>query len=401
MISNIMKEKIAIIGVGSAGIQSICQMLVWTDESYEITSIYNPDIPIIGIGESTNPSFVEALELGLDFNLYDDIKKINGTLKLGSRYKKWRQNDFMSPLLMGTVAIHFNTHKLVEFSLPRLRQRWAGKFNEVLGTVTALQNLKDRVDVTVNGKVSSYDYVIDCTGFPTDFLDCEMPEMPVNHCLVHNMPQNDNEWLYTGHVATPDGWMFEVPLTNRVSYGYLFNDTITNEATAKENFSKEIGVPVEALENKEYKFKSYYSKKILDGRICKNGNRAIFFEPLFANSLWFYNQISMLFNEHIKGQATEQEVNDRFSVFANQVREMIWFKYHGGSIHNTPFWQHVQTQGKQEVKNSVNLARVQEGLKEMNTTRDWGTVHRDLKWIYNALNLTIVDKRFEYNYFQP
>ena len=396
-----MKKKIAVIGLGSAGMQTLCQMLVWTDENYEITSIYSPDIPIIGIGESTNPTFVEALELGLGFNLHDDIENIDGTLKLGSRYKKWRKNEFMIPLIQGNVAIHFNTFKLIEFALPRLRNRWAGKFKEVVGTVTAIDNLEDRVDITINNEKLSYDYVIDCTGFPKDFSEYDLTNMPVNHCLVHNVQTSGKGWLHTGQVATRDGWMFEVPLTNRISYGYLFNNTITDQETAKQNFSEDIGVSVTELQNIEYKFKSFNAKKILVGRVCKNGNKAIFFEPMFANSLWFYNQISVLFFEHISGQASADKINDQFTVYANQVREMLWFKYHGGSTYNTPFWQHTQIKAKEEVKDSVNLSRVRKGMIEMNRSRDWGTIHKDLKWVYNALNLSMVDKNFGYNYFQP
>ena len=81
------KNKLAVIGVGSAGIQSLCHFLAYMDETWEITSIHNPSKKIQGIGESSNPSFIAALELGVGFNLIEDLNKINGTLKFGTKYK--------------------------------------------------------------------------------------------------------------------------------------------------------------------------------------------------------------------------------------------------------------------------------------------------------------------------
>ena len=94
-------NKLAVIGVGSAGIQSLCQFLAGLDISWEIYSIHSPKIPISGIGESTNPRFVNALQYGLDFSLQKDLSNINGTLKFGTKYTDWRKEPFYNPLLNG------------------------------------------------------------------------------------------------------------------------------------------------------------------------------------------------------------------------------------------------------------------------------------------------------------
>ena len=89
-----MMNKLAVIGVGSAGIQSLCHSLAWLDKSWEIYSIHSPKIPISGIGESTNPRFLDALGYGLDFLLHRDLSDINGTLKFGTKYTDWRKEPF-------------------------------------------------------------------------------------------------------------------------------------------------------------------------------------------------------------------------------------------------------------------------------------------------------------------
>ena len=115
-----MMNKLAVIGVGSAGIQSLCHSLAWLDKSWEIYSIHSPKIPISGIGESTNPRFLDALGYGLDFLLHRDLSDINGTLKFGTKYTDWRKEPFYNPLLNGNLAIHFDTSILAKWAIPCL-----------------------------------------------------------------------------------------------------------------------------------------------------------------------------------------------------------------------------------------------------------------------------------------
>jgi tryptophan halogenase len=392
--------KIAVLGVGSSGIISLAHLLSWTSKDFEITSIHDPNIPILGIGESTNPSFINALEYGLPyFNIYDLIKEgsdgLDATLKLGTVFKKWREHEFINPLLNpGGVAIHMDTYKLQKYCLPKFKEKWGNKFNEIHGTVESIKNNENCVSLNINGVTHTYDYIIDCTGFPDDFTDYTMVDNPVNHSIVHNIKKNGSDMFHTGHVATVDGWMFEVPLQSRVSYGYMFNDTITDVDVAKQNFSKEINVPVDELQNIEYKFKSYYSNNVLTGRILKNGNKAAFFEPMFANSLWVYDRVIRLFYDHILGGRPEESVNKEFRTSAHTIVENINLFYHGGSTHDTPFWNYASKKSKEVMDNSSNLKSAILEMKKDYKDR------AQFAWGFTGLGLELIDKNFGYNYFK-
>lgn len=389
-------KKLGIIGVGSAGVQSICHFLSWLDNSWQVVSIHDPKINIVGIGESTNPTFTTALERAINFNLHDDLAPLEATLKIGTVYKNWRKQDFVNPLISGSAAIHFNTFKLKDFALERLHSQWGDKFVQVNGNISLLTENENEVIVTIDGQEHLFDYIIDCRGFPKDYTDYTVFEdAPVNHALVHNV-QEKGDWLYTGHRATVDGWMFEIPLTTRQSFGYLFNDKITSVEQAKENFAREIGV--KELDNIEYKFKSYYSNNILTGRVIKNGNSAVFFEPLFANSLWLYNSINQIFFDYLNGNSTLEHVNKYFVYKANQVRDMICYTYHGGSNYETDFWKYTKEYATNVVKNSENLNRSIRDLKRFEDLKSWRHVE-DPDWIFPAINLMKIDRNFEYNYF--
>ncbi len=402
------KKSLAVIGIGSAGILGLSHFCSVLDNTWDIVSIHNPDIKIIGIGESTNPAFIQNVEYGLNFSMLDDIAKLDGTYKFATRYIDWKDHYIDSPLLEGRSAIHFNNFKLKDFAFERLNLLWPEKFKVIEGNVDHLDNIFDDslqpsgVHVVVNGDTYHFDYVIDCRGFPKDYTDyyiCD--KMPVNHCLVHNIEEPGN-WNYTGHRATVDGWMFEIPLTTRQSYGYLFNDNITDIETAKINFSKLINVPVDQLNNIEYAFKSYYAREAVDGRIFKSGNRFGFFEPMSATSMYMYSRLNALYEKHIFAVENNNlesilKTNMDAVYLARKLQDLICFFYHGGSKHDTDFWkmatknctEHLKSTGLIEYLKSVMTVPVENG----------NPFSPNLNVIYSARSHVHFDRLFEHYYF--
>lgn len=392
-------KRLGVIGVGSAGIQSLCHFLAWLDGDWQIVSIHDPSIEIVGIGESTNPPFLEALQNGVDFSFVEDLEKLDGTLKFGVEYINWRKNNFVNPLVGGNIAMHINTFKLSEYSLPRMRKRWGEKFKEIKGHVASVKDEGNFVSVNIDNQDNYFDYVIDCRGFTQNLSDyIVLDDMPVNHCLVHNSSsEKENSFAptSTGHVATKNGWMFDIPLSTRRSYGYLFNDKITSIEDAKKDFSKEINVEENELDNIEYVFKSYYAKKFAEGRVFKNGNRAIFFEPLFANSLWTYSVINRLIFSHIAlKQLDENTINNEFINTAKSVETMIAYHYHGGSIYDTDFWKYAKSVTKDKAHEKLSIIAPQ-----LKFFTDNNFLPDGISWVFAPKVLLQLDKNFEYGYF--
>lgn len=390
-----MQKRLAVIGVGSSGILALSHFLYFLDNGWDVVSIYDPSIPILGIGESTNPSFVHSLERSTGFNLYDELNQghLNSTLKLGTYYEEWRETSFINPLLGGNTALHINTFLLKNWAISKFKEKWGNRFQELFGNVNDLKNFSDYASLTINGIEHRFDYVMDCRGFSKDDADYTFVNNPTNHCLVHNKPAGPN-LLHTKHIATKDGWMFVVPLKTRESYGYLFNDTITDVDTAKINFSQKINVPVNELDNISYSFKSYYTNNLIKGRIIKNGNRAAFFEPMFANSLWLYDTANRTFYDYLIGSHTEESANNNFKMIAKNIEEMICFHYHGGSLYKTPFWEHAVKYSTEILKNSTKIKEAQEA------NNYFKNVARNISftWGFDLHALQLLDKNMEYNY---
>lgn len=397
---NIMK-KIAVVGVGSAGILSICHMLNYLPQ-YKVYSIHDPNIDSIGIGESTNPFFSVTLQecLGISLNEIIECGDIDATFKCGTYYKNWRKKDFLNPLFgnkkFDSIALHFNTFKIKDFVFDILRKKYKDRFVEILGTSQQIQNNNNNVTLYVDGEQHTFDYVIDCTGFPKCFDDYNILPMPLNHCLVHNVLSEDGvNWKYTLHQATENGWLFGVPLTHRISYGYMFNDKITTTEDAKKDFSKIIGVELQNLEKIEFKFKSYYIEKVIDGRILKNGNAAFFLEPMFANSLWLYDFVNRLFFDYIIGGIDEHQLNFEFQNKALEIHDLICFQYHGGSNYDTNFWKYAVTYSKEILTNSKFFFEHKRRYQYMkkNKCELYST------YPFGPKNLQIMHDNFEYDYW--
>jgi hypothetical protein len=357
--------KIAVLGVGSAGIQALCHMLSFFDRNNTIYSIFDPKISTLAVGESTNATFVNALELGTDFEFIEDLHKLDGTIKHCTHWVDWKQTPYNTPLIRGDVAVHFNTLKLKEYALPRLHEKWGDKFVEIHGEISNLSQDSTCVYVTVDGDVLQFDYVIDCRGFPKSFDAYQtVDDLAVNQCMVHSFDET-HDWRYTLHKATPDGWMFGIPLTSRTTYGYLFNNTITSEQEAKENFSKEIGIDVNDLKLSKFKFTPYYANKMFDGRIMKNGNTAVFFEPMFANSIHMYDYINKCFLDRVCYGSTEDEVNEMFKTEVNRILLQFYYFYQLGSVYDTPFWKRIEKISKDKLNSSTKFQKLKRQMNEM------------------------------------
>lgn len=398
ILNNNYVYKIAILGAGSCGILSTCHFLSFT-KSAEITLIHDPNIDTLGIGESTNPSFLYALELGTDFKIIKDLEKLDGTYKFGTYYKKWRDNEFLNPLIGGQIAIHFNTNKLKEYAIPRLKEKWKEKFKVLEGKILNVIDSDVAATIVLENSEESYDFVIDCRGFPDDYTDYKHPPGPtVNSCIVYDKPVYYDNIKYTEHTATDNGWMFTVPLSNRTSYGYLYNNNLTTINDAYDDFSKVTGELIQKENTRKYHFRSYYARKLIGKRVAKNGNRASFFEPMFANSLWIYDLNNKMIYDYMFKRASRELVNAQFEQNCIDVMGMIHYHYHGGSTITSKFWNYVSEISKERVSINETFNYIKPKLQECSQHRYYEDSLKP-SWIYSAKNLYLLDNNFQYNYF--
>lgn len=344
--------KIAIIGSGTVGVMSTCHFLYYLSES-SVDCIYDPNTKILGIGESTNFQLPELFYKSANYNCFFDNKELDLTFKHGVLYKHWRKKDFFSPITPPSYAFHFNNFKLKEVIFNRLKNIYKNRFKEKHGKVKILSNTSLNVKLLINNKIKTYDYVVDCRGYPEDYSEyVESDFLPLNHALIYTI-KKPGDWKFTYHQATKNGWMFGIPLQTRQGWGYLFNDKITSVEEAKKDIADIFKIKnLNKTMFNEFKFKPYHAKKFLENRVLKNGNKAIFYEPLEALSGVFYDNINRALIDVISKRRTEDQVNIDLLNMAKRYENFICFVYQGGSNFNSTFWKETTFKTKKHLTNN-------------------------------------------------
>ena len=400
-----MGKKIGVIGAGSAGVLSVIHLCTWLDNSWDTVSIHNPKKPILGIGESTNGGFVGLLERGLNFCLGnpEDMAALDATLKFGSKFMEWREHSWINPLLDGNTAIHFNNTGFSQFAFKRLPELWPQKFSQLLGDVQAIKPEPDRVVLTIDGQDHEFDYILNCMGFPSDFSDCTISDCsPINRAWIHSLMPGDFTYEpYTDHIATKGGWMFGVPLQSRKTFGYMYNDTLIDPEEAKQDMLRILGAKeIDAatgrgIHTAEYKFQSYYSNTVFQGRVGKNGNQALFFEPLIANSIFLYIYTARLFYDMVLGQATDVQANAAFTNAVNQMEDTISYYYQGGSTFDSEFWRYAVPFATQRIEKRDSFRAA---LAHYRHLKENGILHHGPDYAFAPKTWELVDDALGYGY---
>ena len=376
---------IAVIGSGTVGVMSVCSLLGFTD--FKVTCIYNPNKKILGIGESSNVQLPKLLWESIQYNPVFD-KDLDATLKYSVLYKNWRKEDFHSPILPIEYAIHFNNFKLGEFVYSECLKKYPDRFQIIKDDVLEIINETDKAKVKSINKTYDFDFVIDCRGWPEDYSDyIESESLLLNKCLVNMIPEK-GDWNFTYHYATQNGWMFGIPLQTRQGWGYLFSDQVTSDQEAVEDINHIFKSNLKLDDLKVFKFKPYRAKKFLNGRIMKNGNAAIFYEPLEALSGVMYHNINIAFIDYIYKTRSEEQINQHLHKLSEQYENFICYAYHGGSNFNSKFWNTIQEKTKNHLKNNDLWNQNIKDIKEDQIVFPWAPS----QW-------KKLDKVFGYGYF--
>tara|TARA_R100001163_G_scaffold2784_1_gene4275 strand:- start:3953 stop:5101 length:1149 start_codon:yes stop_codon:yes gene_type:complete len=381
--------QIAVLGSGTVGVMSVCHFLKYTKA--DVSCIYNPNKKILGIGESSNVQLPQLLWNSINFNPALNSDKLDCTLKYSVFYKNWREKNFSSPIIPNQYALHFNNFKLQEFAFSECKKIYKERFKVLEEDIAIMEGKEEEVIVNDH----KFDFVIDCRGWPESYEDYFVSEhLPLNKCLVHPIDK-PGDWNFTYHQAHANGWMFGIPLTTRQGWGYLFNDKITSDDEAVKDLEKTLNKKIDKKELNEFKFKPFRAKQILNNRIIKNGNRAVFYEPLEALSGVMYDNINRSFVDYIRRVKSHEEVNLELNIMTQSYENFICFVYHGGSIFDSKFWTHTKKITKEHLNNNVLWNETIDHIKDNKDSLEY-----DFKsFPFCPYFWNLLDKNLGYNYF--
>ena len=164
---------------------------------------------------------------------------------------------------------------------------------------------------------------------------------PLNSVLLCKKSGKDDDLIYTRCVATPNGWTFVIPNMDSVSYGYLYNNSITSKSDAMRDFLTRFNL--DEIDG-EMVFENYMAKDFYNGsRTIYQGNMYGFIEPMEATSLVIYRNLWRQSWDGIFKLNDWKSCNENMRKLMIEIQNVILWHYQYGSKFDTPFWEYAKS----------------------------------------------------------
>jgi len=345
--------RIAVLGGGTAGFIAAAHLTRYLPQA-ELLHIFDSRIPTIGVGEGTTPRFTVWFEQVTGRGLPHLAEHCGATLKKGSRYEGWGCDgtDFLHCFQpVSLIAYHFDAAAVVHVLGEHVRATRVDARIEELHT--SGEAVRVRLD---DGTTHLCDYVFDARGFPRDGADgaedfIQLDWIPTGRAMIRRLlPQGLSE--VSRIVARPHGWIFQIPLREWTSCGYVFNPRISGDSEVAADlttFLHEEGVTTWE-QRATPSFPNFMRRRMFNGRVFWVGNAASFIEPLEATTIghaivqvrWATRWIV----EEGRGRCADPEEVEAFNrVMLSYVccdSLFVAWHYGCGSRWDTPFWQYAR-----------------------------------------------------------
>lgn len=332
--------KVAIIGAGTAGCFTASHFLGHTN--WDIDWYLDPKIKPQAVGEGSNLLLPRALDRNLGFNILD-LAAVDGTFKTGLKKQNWgrRQETFYHLFTPGQVGYHFNAVRLQQY----LQKKFA-----------ASSRVQIREQMVTDHDSVDADYVMDCSGRPTDLTEFYATEyIPVNSVHVTQCFWDHARFNYTLTIARPYGWVFGIPLENRCAIGYMYNNRFNSLDDVRQDvetiFAEYDLTPSDTTNT--FSFNNYYRRENYTERVAYNGNASFFLEPLEATSIHFMDTAHRIAYDVFHGRLGAEQANAEYLRKIREVETVIMMHYAAGSPFNTEFWQWAEQRGRDCVRKSL------------------------------------------------
>lgn len=340
-------NRIMIVGGGSAGWMTAATLISQFPHK-EITLIESPEIPTVGVGESTLGQINRWLQL-LGIQDKDFMKHCDASYKLSIRFEDFYEkgdggfhypfgepvesdghiSDFTSPKELWFLKKHlYPETPVTDYADSHYRNMAYVHENriDVDNLVTAyhfdatkfglwlrdhyciplgVKHIReDIIDiekdetgiVSLNGHTA--DMYIDCTGFKSML----MRELYVKFLSYNDMLPNNKAWAtrvpyknkeeelqpYTNCTAIENGWVWNIPSWERIGTGYVYSDRYVDDEQALKEFKKHLdgkGSDYSQSEFKNISMRVGRHEKFFVKNVCAIGLSAGFIEPLESNGL--------------------------------------------------------------------------------------------------------------------
>ena len=402
--------KIVVVGGGTAGVMAATYFKSYWGELADITLVYDHQRPGIGVGESLTPIFDNYLRT-VGVSTQELIQNCNATIKLGLKFTNWThegsigfhsfpQNELIS--LVDPVFQHYDAITAYEIandsvnngyfynkffidnnmipSHDNLSFRHAlhvdakllGRYIEnkfrhaihIIDGIVEKVKVENREIVSIklkSGEELTADLFIDASGLERvlfKHLDVKWNDctaiLPTDRTIPNPLFKDfDTLPVCTTAEATKNGWIFDVPLSNRHGTGYVYSSQFTSDEEAKQEFNAWLlkTYNVELTSDRIIKFTSGYYNEQWVGNCVAIGLSSGFLEPLEATNIHHtFTQIDSI--TRLFSGSNLAYVRNNYNIRLDQIYKnsymYIRFFYHTGR-QDSEFWKYMSNNTPQEI----------------------------------------------------
>ena len=382
--------KVIIVGGGNSAWSTAAYFATHNPE-IDLHLIKSPDIPTIGVGESSTRSLKYFFEL-LNIKEEEWMKECDATHKFGNIFLDWgvdkiyhlfdmvdefskseSPNEIINKHIEefdyhksgNVVSYHFDAQKMHTY----FEKKFGDKINIIIGTVDKVNVNNDGIDnlTLTDGNVVDGDFFIDCTGLHRKLIQ-ELPgyEFEPNglvqdRCVFSPVPYQNKEeesYKYLTTTAKSAGWIFRTPIQSRIGSGYVFSSKYLSDEDAIKEF-------MEHWDNRPtnpriIKFRNGKIKESLVQNCVAIGLSSGIVDPMESTAIGctcdsiFY--ISWGLNNGFSKDDREF-FNDYVSKKYNNIVDFVSFIYYTTDRDDSQFWKDIKTESRYS-KRFINMVKL-------------------------------------------
>lgn len=299
-------------------------------------------------------------------------------------------------------AFHFDATLLAKFLRKIAEQR---KIKRIEGKVDNFALNKSgtiKKIVLKDGTFIPCDFVFDCSGFNRLIIGrlfntkwiSYTPSLKVNTAITFQLPHtSDKIFPYTKAIAMKYGWMWQIPLHNRIGCGYIFDDNYTNVDDAKKEVESFLNSKINFV--KEIKFSAGRFENVWVKNCVSVGLSSGFTEPIEATSIFTtINQLLALnvdsIEKCISGDVEVSETyNKKFSEFNDLNKDFLQYHYFTKRS-DTLFWKDYF---KTSIKSDTLLSKIEDWKNSVpNYLQYQKEPFNFYSWINVGIGIGMIDK---------
>jgi tryptophan halogenase len=391
--------KIAVIGGGTTGYIAASHISKHFPQ-FDLYHIFDSAIPTIGVGEGTIPCFLEWLDKITGLSYSELEKRCHITRKFGIRFENWgkKYDNFFHHFYPIDEQYSYSYHISAKEIVNLLQEYITATYID--DQVIDIQSDGIAANIVLANHTNlEVDLVIDARGFPQalDENYIQLSWIPTNAALIRQIPGEHDHTIKlklgknlrqydtaTRSIARPHGWIFTIPLTNRTSYGYIYNSKISSvdeiEADFNQFFESE-GINYNG-QAKHLNFPNFSVRNCFDGAVFKIGNSASFLEPLEATAIgciltqlkaisyWVLRSFAKLEKREKLDESQLKIFNNYFLKYVYKMSLFISWHYAMGSSFDSKFWTFAQANFYQETEKLPNKELLEEFNKILASSQE-------------------------------